>query len=149
MTLHDPMATADDLWRRLAAHQPAVAAALALKVRDMPADWVLRELGVSRPEAALTLPFSDPEHRVEIEPYDGADWENCPACGESIDDFCRYHRGYMAGYDALHRPLLDAVTLDIDVPVRVALQRLADDDNDTYDGEAALPADQTSKEVQG
>ncbi|MGW7346782.1 hypothetical protein [Streptomyces sp. NPDC054854] len=110
MTLHDPMATADDLWRRLAAHQPAVAAALALKVRNLPGDWPLRELGVSRPEATLTLPSCDPKHRVEIEPCDAADWENCPACGEAVDDFCRYHRGYMTGYDALRRPLLDALT---------------------------------------
>ncbi|MFJ9344614.1 hypothetical protein ACIRP0_35845 [Streptomyces sp. NPDC101733] len=57
---------------------------------------------------------------MEIEPSDTADWESCPTCGESLDDFCRYQRGYMAGYDAPHRPLLDAITLDSNVPVRVA-----------------------------
>lgn len=134
VTLHDPVATADDLWLRLVEHQPAVAAALALKVRELPEDWSLRVLGVGRPEAALALSPSSPEHRIEIEPYE-ADWESCPACGEVLDEFCRYHTGHAAGYEALHRPLLDAVTLDADVTVRAVLQRLADADEAAANGE--------------
>ncbi|WP_330335823.1 hypothetical protein OHS33_39510 (plasmid) [Streptomyces sp. NBC_00536] len=129
MTLHDPMATADDLWRRLVEHQPAVAAALALKVRELPADWAARSLGVARPEAALVLPSSGPEHRVEVEPYD-TDWESCPACAETHDVECRYHQGFVAGHGSLHKPLLDAVALDPEVAVRTVLQQLADDDEE-------------------
>ncbi|AWZ06878.1 MULTISPECIES: hypothetical protein [unclassified Streptomyces] len=144
----DPFRTAGDLWNRLVGHQPAVAAALALKLRELPDDWTMRELGLVRPEAALALPSSDPEHRVEIEPSDAGDWENCPACGEAADDFCRYHRGYTAGYEALHQPLLDAITIDTDVTVRVALQRVADEEDASADGvpvgtvSAASPAAQ-------
>ncbi|MFZ3476040.1 hypothetical protein ACODT4_44425 [Streptomyces sp. 2.9] len=147
MTLHDPVATADDLWRRLVDHQPAVAAALALKVRALHADWPLRELGVSRPEAALDLPHSDPEDRVEIEPYDTTDWENCSACGEVQDDDCRYHKGYVTGYDALHRPLLEAILRDADVTVQVALQELAEAE-EAAESEELATAEQRIKGLQ-
>ncbi|MEU6977928.1 MULTISPECIES: hypothetical protein [unclassified Streptomyces] len=88
--MNDPVRTADDLWKRLVEHQPAVVAALALRVRELPADRSLRELGVARPDSALALPSSGPEERVEVEPYD-TDWESCGACART-GDVCRYRR---------------------------------------------------------
>ncbi|WCN07378.1 hypothetical protein [Streptomyces sp. M92] len=95
MTLSpDALTTADTLWQRLIEHQPAVVAALAMQVRALPEDWSQRVLGVARPHAALELPATD-DVPMEIEPYDAADWENCPACGE-LDRPCRYHEGRRA-----------------------------------------------------
>ncbi|WP_331743457.1 hypothetical protein OH809_44435 (plasmid) [Streptomyces sp. NBC_00873] len=127
MTLHDPVRAADDLWKRLIEHQPGMAAALAMQVRELPSDWPLRVLGVGRPEAALALTSSSSEQRVEVEPYD-ADMEDCSACLEAEYDPCRYHAGVSVGYQMLGQSLLDAVKLDKDVTVRVVLQRLADDE---------------------
>ncbi|MFE3169207.1 hypothetical protein [Streptomyces sp. NPDC059224] len=70
--------TAVMLWKRLTEDQPAVAAALAMQVRALPEDWSQRVLGVARPHAALELPTSG-DVPMEIEAYDAADWENCPA----------------------------------------------------------------------
>lgn len=89
-----------------------------------------------RPEAVLRLVPGKPQKRLEIEPYD-TDWENCGACVEASDLPCRYHSGVEAGYQALHRPLLDAMAQDPAVTVATVLQRLADDDgsdNDTVSG---------------
>jgi hypothetical protein len=92
VSLDDPVLAAENLWRRLVEHQPAVAAALGLRVRELPQDWPQRELGVFRPEAAFRLPPSEQHTRVEIAPYD-TDWENCGACSEALD-LCRYHTGF-------------------------------------------------------
>ncbi|MFD4319018.1 hypothetical protein [Streptomyces sp. NPDC058548] len=140
MNLFDnPVLTAETLWRRLVEHQPAVAAALALRVRDLPQDWSQRELGVFRPEAAFSLSPSESQERVEIELYD-TDWESCGACIEASDPY-RYHSGFEAGYQALQRPLLDTVALDPAVTVAVALG-LTDDGstNDTGSGERPATA---------
>ncbi|MFF8423152.1 hypothetical protein [Streptomyces sp. NPDC015680] len=147
MTPHDPVRTADDLWRRLLEHQPAIAAALAMQVRDLPEDWPLRVLGYGRPEAALAQPPSGPEHRVEVEPY-RTDPEDCPACGEAPDYFCRYHKGVSAGYQMLGQSLLDAVKLDRDVTVRTVLRRLSDAEDAAERGELADAVDRLTEETQ-
>lgn len=139
MSLDDPVLAAENLWRRLIEHQPAVAAAFGLRVRELPQDWPQRELGVFRPEAAFRMTPGELRERVEIEPYD-TDWENCGACSESSDP-CRYHSGFETGYKALHQPLLDAMALDPTVTVAAVLQRLAEDDpdHDTDSGSQAAP----------
>ncbi|MFD8415478.1 hypothetical protein ACFV2Q_27570 [Streptomyces sp. NPDC059650] len=145
MSLDDPVLAAENLWRRLVEHQPAVAAALGLRVRELPQDWPQRELGVFRPEAAFRLEPSEQHQRVEIEPYD-TDWENCGACSEASDP-CRYHTGFETGYKALHQPLLDAMALDPAVTVAALLQRLADDGTD--DGEPVAPENTDAEKAQG
>ncbi|MGW2181290.1 hypothetical protein ACWCXX_24955 [Streptomyces sp. NPDC001732] len=127
MSLFDhPVESAETLWRRLVEYQPALAAALALHVRELPQDWPQRELGVFRPEAAFDLPEGELRYRVEIEPYDN--WEECGAC-HTDGEICRFHTGFETGYKALHKPLLDAMALDPAVTVAAVLQRLAEDDN--------------------
>ncbi|MFI9214269.1 AAA family ATPase [Streptomyces sp. NPDC053253] len=135
MSLDNPVLTAENLWRRLVEHQPAIAAALALHVREMPQDWPQRELGLFRPEAAFGLASGELRERVEVEPYD-TDWESCGACSEASDP-CRYHAGFETGYKALHQPLLDALALDPAVTVAAVLQQLGDDDTD--DGQPVAP----------
>lgn len=120
----DALTTAETLWQRLAEHQPAVAAALAMQVRALPEDWSQRVLGVARPHAALDLPATAGVP-MEIEPYDAADWENCPACGE-LDRLCRFHEGYTTGYEALNQPLTEAARVDPKVTVADALRRLTE-----------------------
>ncbi|MGW2841919.1 hypothetical protein ACWCWD_29540 [Streptomyces sp. NPDC001493] len=128
MTLFGTHSTsrADALWRALTEQEPGVAAALAMRLRDLPEDWAPRVLGVARPHAALELP---PTAKVpmEIEPYNAADWEDCPACA-GLDRPCRYHEGYATGYAALNGPLTEASRLDPTVTVKDALQRLTDTD---------------------
>ncbi|MFJ8856450.1 hypothetical protein [Streptomyces sp. NPDC102437] len=141
----DPFEVAGDLWRRLVEHQPAVAAAIALRLRALPEDWSARELCVTRPEAALTIASSGPEHRVEVLPYE-TDVEFCGACCEAEDDFCRYHKGISDGYQMLSQPLLDAAKLDHDVTVRAMLQRLADAENAHESGAIEDAVDQLTKE---
>ncbi|MCX4411590.1 hypothetical protein OG840_61610 [Streptomyces sp. NBC_01764] len=137
MTLSpDALTTADTLWKRLAEDQPAVAAALAMKVRALPEDWAQRVLGVARPHAALELPATG-DVPMEIEPYDAADWENCPACGEVADQLCRYHEGYATGYEALNQPLTEASRVDPKVTVADALRRLTEADEAAERGELA------------
>ncbi|MFJ8855683.1 hypothetical protein [Streptomyces sp. NPDC102437] len=148
MTLHDPVRTADDLWRRLVEHQPAIAAALAMQLRELPEDWPLRVLGYGRPEAALTQSPSAPEHRVEVEPY-RTDPETCAACSEAGYDFCRYHKGVSDGYQMLGQPLLDAVKLDADVTVRTVLRRLSDAEDAAERGELADAVARLTEEAQG
>ncbi|MFE2314198.1 hypothetical protein ACFXC8_13550 [Streptomyces sp. NPDC059441] len=130
----DPVASADALWRLLAEHQPAVAAALAVQLRQMPEDWPLRVLGVGRPDTALALP--SPEHPLEIEPYDPDDWENCGACA-GLDQPCRYHSGYIAGYEALNGPLTEAAKVDPTVTVATALKRLTEAEEAQESGQLA------------
>ncbi len=98
----DPVQVADDLCKRLIVHQPAVAAALALQLRDLPDDWPQRLLGINRPYAALELPAT-PGMPMEIQPYDTSDWESCLACAE-FRQLCRYHQGFATGYEALDGP---------------------------------------------
>lgn len=140
MTLSpDSLTTADALWRKLAEHQPAVAAALAMQLRDLPEDWSQRVLGVARPRAALELPATA-DVPMEIEPYDAADWENCPACGE-LDRLCRFHEGFTTGYEALNGPLTEASRVDPAVTVKDALQRLTDAEEAAERGELAAAVD--------
>ncbi|MDH6544927.1 hypothetical protein [Streptomyces sp. SPB4] len=141
----DPVHAAENLWRRLVEHQPAVAAALAMQVRELPQDWPQRELGVFRPEAAFRLAPSGQHERVEIEPYD-TDWENCGACNQASDP-CRFHTGFETGYKALHQPLLDAIALDQTVTAAAVLQRLADDDMD--DDQPVASKNNDAGKVQG
>ncbi|MEV5204395.1 hypothetical protein [Streptomyces sp. NPDC053720] len=141
----NPFQIADDLWRRLVEHQPAVAAAVAPQLRALPEDWSAREPGVTRPEAALTIASSGPEHRVEILPHE-TDVESCGACCEAEDDFCRYHKGVSAGYQMLGQPLLDAAKLDPDITVRTMLQRLAEAENAYESGAIEDAVDQLTKE---
>ncbi|MFJ1804539.1 hypothetical protein [Streptomyces sp. NPDC088180] len=108
--MSDPVPVADDLWQRLIAHQPAVAAALALQLRDLPDDWPQRLLGITRPHAALELPATS-GMPMEIQPYDTSDWESCLTCAE-FHQLCRYHEGFATGYEALDGPLTDASLLD-------------------------------------
>jgi len=131
----DPVAAADALWQKLVEHQPGVAAALAMQLRALPEDWPQRVLGVTRPHAALDLPATA-DVPMEIEPYDAADWENCPACGE-LDRPCRYHEGYTTGYEALNQPLTEASRVDPKVTVKDALRRLTDADEAAERGELA------------
>jgi hypothetical protein len=136
MTLaSDSLSTADALWQKLVEHQPGVAAALAMQLRALPEDWSPRLLGVARPHAALELPATA-EVPMEIEPYDAADWENCPACAE-LDQACRYHEGYTTGYEALNQPLTEAARVDPKVTVADALRRLTEADEAAERGELA------------
>jgi hypothetical protein len=135
----DSIGRAEALWRKLAEHQPGVAAALAMQLRDLPEDWAPRILGVARPHAATELPASA-DVPMEIEPYDAADWENCPACGE-LDRLCRYHEGYTTGYEALNQPLTEAPRVDPKVTVVDALRRLTDAEEAAERGELAAAVD--------
>ncbi|PJE97125.1 hypothetical protein CUT44_14175 [Streptomyces carminius] len=137
MTLSpDPLTTADTLWQHLIEHQPAVAAALAMQVRALPEDWSQRVLGLARPHAALELPPTG-DVPMEIEPYDAADWEDCPACGEVADQLCRYHEGYTAGYEALNQLLTEAARVDPKATVADALRRLTEAEEAAERGELA------------
>lgn len=130
----DPVASADALWQLLVEHQPAVAAPLAVQLRDLPEDWPLRVLGVGRPDTALALPA--PEQPLEIEPYDADDWENCPACS-GLDQPCRFHAGYLTGYEALNGPLTEAAKVDPTVTVVAVLKRLTEAEEAQERGELA------------
>ncbi|MFE9700566.1 hypothetical protein [Streptomyces sp. NPDC006270] len=136
----DPVQAADDLWKRLIAHQPAVAAALALQLRDLPDDWPQRLLGITRPHAALELPATS-DRPMEIQPYDTSDWESCLACAE-FRQLCRYHEGFAAGYEALDGPLTDASRLDPTVTVKEMFQRLMDAEEAAESGELAAAVEQ-------
>ncbi|MEU3433115.1 ATP-binding protein [Streptomyces sp. NPDC006863] len=127
------LTTADALWRHLAEHQPAVAAALAMQTRALPDDWSQRLLGVARPHAALDLAPTDGLH-LEIAPYDASDPESCEPCADN-GDLCRWHAGFTAGYDALHGPLAEAVRRDPEVTVKEALRRLAEREEAAMRGE--------------
>ncbi|WP_455355901.1 hypothetical protein [Streptomyces sp. SYSU K217416] len=124
---------ADALWRALTEQEPGVAAALAMQLRDLPEDWAPRVLGVARPYAALELPATA-KVPMEIELYNAADWEDCPACAE-LEDLCRYHEGYATGYEALNGPLTEVSRVDPTVTVKDALQRLIDADEAAEWGE--------------
>ncbi|MFG2844222.1 hypothetical protein ACGF12_13770 [Kitasatospora sp. NPDC048296] len=130
----DPLATADTLWKQLIEHQPAVAAALAMQLRALPANWAQRELGVARPHAALELP-AGADVPMEIAPY-RADWEDCPACIE-CEELCRYHAGRSDGYEALHRPLREACVVDPAVTVANVFERLEAAEEAAESGELA------------
>lgn len=139
------LTTADELWRKLAEHQPGVAAALAMQLRALPEDWSQRVLGVARPHAALELPATA-DVPMEIEPYDPADWENCPACAEVQDQPCRYHEGYTTGYQALNKPLTEASQVDPKVTVKDALRRLTDADEAAERGELTAAVNRLTEE---
>ncbi|NGO40644.1 hypothetical protein [Streptomyces ureilyticus] len=139
----DSLTTADALWRRLTEHQPGVAAALAMQLRALPEDWSQRVLGVARPHAALEL-RATADVPMEIEPYDAADWENCPACGE-LDRLCRYHEGYATGYEALNQPLTEAARVDPKVTVADALRRLTEADEAAERGELAAAVERLTE----
>ncbi|MEV7907232.1 hypothetical protein [Streptomyces anulatus] len=138
--MSDPVKVADDLWKRLIAHQPAVAAALALQLRDLPDDWPQRLLGITRPHAALELPATS-GMPMEIQPYDTSDWESCLACAE-FRQLCRYHEGFATGYEALDGPLTDASRLDPTVTVKEMFQRLMDAEEAAESGELAAAVEQ-------
>ncbi|MFJ1804502.1 hypothetical protein [Streptomyces sp. NPDC088180] len=138
--MSDPVQVADDLWKRLIAHQPAVAAALALQLRDLPEDWPQRLLGITRPHAALELPATL-DVPMEIQPYDTSDWESCLACAE-FRQLCRYHEGFATGYEALDGPLTDASRLDPAVTVKEMFQRLMDAEEAAESGELAAAVEQ-------
>ncbi|MFF0198809.1 hypothetical protein ACFYT5_38490 [Streptomyces anulatus] len=138
--MSDPGQVADDLWRRLIAHQPAVAAALALQLRDLPDDWPQRLLGITRPHAALQLPATS-GMPMEIQPYDTSDWESCLACAE-FRQLCRYHEGFATGYGALDGPLTDASRLDPTVTGVDMFQRLMDVEEAAESGELAAAVEQ-------
>ncbi|MEV6439856.1 hypothetical protein [Streptomyces anulatus] len=138
--MSDPVQVADDLWKRLITHQPAVAAALALQLRDLPDDWPQRLLGITRPHAALELPATT-GMPMEIQPYDTSDWEACLACAE-FRQLCRYHEGFATGYEALDGPLTDASRLDPTVTVRDMFQRLIDAEEAAESGELAAAVEQ-------
>ncbi|UPT46766.1 MULTISPECIES: hypothetical protein [Streptomyces] len=138
--MSDPVQVADDLWKRLIAHQPAVAAALALQLRDLPDDWPQRLLGITRPHAALELPATS-GMPMEIQPYDTSDWESCLACAE-FRQLCRYHEGFAAGYEALDGPLTDASRLDPTVTVKEMFQRLMDAEEAAESVELAAAVEQ-------
>ncbi|KUF17350.1 hypothetical protein [Streptomyces silvensis] len=135
MTLSpDSLTTADTLWQRLVEHQPAVAAALAMRVRALPEDWSHRVLGVARPHAALELPATAGVP-MDIEPYNAREWENCAACAELVNRPCRYHEGFTTGYEALNGPLKEAVQADPKVTVADALRQLSEADEAAARGE--------------
>lgn len=138
--MSDPVQVADDLWKRLIAHQPAVAAALALQLRDLPDDWTQRLLGITRPHAALELPATS-GMPMEIQPYDTSDWEGCLACVE-FRQLCRYHEGFATGYEALNGPMTDASRLDPTVTVKEMFQRLMDAEEAAESGELAAAVEQ-------
>ncbi|WP_228184109.1 hypothetical protein [Streptomyces anulatus] len=138
--MSDPVQVADDLWKRLIAHQPAVAAALALQLRDLPDDWPQRLLGITRPHAALDLPTT-PGMPMEIQPYDTDDWESCLACTE-FRQLCRYHQGFATGYEALDGPLTDASRLDPTDTVKEMFQRLMDAEEAAESGELFAAVEQ-------
>lgn len=140
MTLNDPLQVADDLWKRLIEHQPAVAAALAITMRALPEDWPQRFLGITRPHTALELPATS-GMPMEIQPYDTSDWESCLACAE-FRQLCRYHEGFATGYEALNGPLTDASLLDPAVTVRAVFQRLKDAEEAAEHGELAAAVEQ-------
>jgi hypothetical protein len=138
----DPLTTADALWRKLVEHQPAVAAALAVQLRGLPEDWPLRELGVSRPDTALELPTATMP--MEVEPHAADHGENCPPCGED-GTHCRFHAGFIAGYETLNQPLREAVRIDPSVTVATVLGRLADAEEATESGELAAAVEVTTR----
>lgn len=138
--MSDPVQVADDLWTRLIAHQPAVAAALALQLRDLPDDWPQRLLGITRPHAALELPATS-DMPMEIQPYDTEAWESCLACAE-FRQLCRYHQGFATGYEALDGPLTDASRLDPTVTVKEMFHRLMDAEEAAESGELAAAVEQ-------
>ncbi|UZI34036.1 hypothetical protein [Streptomyces sp. VB1] len=140
MTPHDPLQVADDLWKRLLAHQPAVAAALAIQMRALPEDWSQRLLGVARPHAVLELPATS-GMAMEIQPYEAGDWESCLACAE-FRQLCRYHEGFAAGYEALDGPMTDAALVDPTVTVNAVFQRLMDAEEADESGEFAAAVEQ-------
>jgi hypothetical protein len=82
---------------------------------------------------------------MEIEPYDAADWENCPACGE-LDRLCRYHEGYTTGYESLNQPLSEASRVDPKVTVKDALQHLTDAEEAAESGQLAVAVDRLTGE---
>ncbi|MFM9616796.1 hypothetical protein ACKI14_02400 [Streptomyces turgidiscabies] len=131
----NPATAADTLWNNLIDWQPATATALLIKLRELPVDWPLRVFGVGRVDAALALP-PGAEGEVyddqvpEIAPYATALWwDDCPACGERGAN-CRYHDGYGAGRDGLHKPLMEALKADETVTVKAFLASLEDDEVD-------------------
>ncbi|MFF4384613.1 hypothetical protein [Kitasatospora sp. NPDC001547] len=142
----DPLTSANALWRNLVEHQPAVAAALALQLRELPDTWAQRELGVARPHAALDLqPFS--RVPVEVAPH-SQDWEECPACDEA-EGLCRYHTGLATGYEVLHRPLREISAADPAVTLVDVLQRLEEADEAAENGVLAAAVTRLIEEQQG
>jgi hypothetical protein len=127
-----PATAAASLWDNLIDWQPATAAALLIKLRELPVDWPLRVFGVGRVDAALALPpgaegevYDD--QAPEIAPYAAALWwDDCPACGERGAN-CRYHEGYSAGRDGLYKPLMEALKADETVTVKAFLASLDDE----------------------
>jgi hypothetical protein len=132
----NPATAAETLWDNLIDWQPATAAALLIRLRDLPTDWPLRVFGVGRPDAALDLPpgaegelYDD--RAPEIAPYSVfSDLDECPACGERGGN-CRYHEGHAVGWHELYKPLLEALKADATVTVKTFLANL---DNDEVDG---------------
>lgn len=144
-TSTNPTRDAARVWAELMRHHPALAAALAVHLRQMPDDWPLRLFGAGRPDAALDLPPTPPGRLPEIAPVDpDASMEDCPACGERIEadlPACRYHAGWNAGYRHLKQPMVEAVRIDPTVTVRALLRRLATADEAAARGTLAAAVD--------
>lgn len=62
---------------------------------------------------------------MEIQPYEADDWESCLACAE-FRRLCRYHEGFVTGYEELNGPLTEASIIDPTVTVKTMFQRLMD-----------------------
>lgn len=127
----NPAQAAADLWDQLVDWQPATAAALLIRLRELPVDWPLRVFGVGRPDAALALPPGAEgetyDDRVpEIAPYAEHDFDDCPACTEAGKN-CRWHEGHATGHSELYKPLLEAVKADETVTVKAFLASLDDE----------------------
>ncbi|MFD3516276.1 hypothetical protein [Streptomyces sp. NPDC058657] len=124
----DPMKYAYSLWVQLKRHQPAVAAALAVQLEAVGAEWPQREFFGTRsiPLLLASRPNIAPEYDVlpEIAPFYADDPEECEACLE-VGDQCRWHRGYGTGHDELRHWLLQVLKENPAITVAEALEQHA------------------------
>jgi hypothetical protein len=104
----DPHGAAQRLWNALLENQPAIAAALAQTLRELPNDWLYL---LFRVRDTQHLPPADwPEPAPETAPW-STDPEDCAACSE-VQDMCRYHEGFTAGHRHMVSLLTTLVTDD-------------------------------------
>jgi hypothetical protein len=131
----DPEAAAADMWGLLKTHQPALAGALAILLRGLPADWPRRHLGVTRPDATLTIPTPTAapyDFPPETSPYRATgDPENCPACGET-GNLCRWHTGYATAHGYWFNRLLAAVKTNPGITAGTVLDQHIQEQEDLY-----------------
>ncbi|MFF2927147.1 hypothetical protein ACFVTP_32885 [Streptomyces celluloflavus] len=101
---------AEGIWRALAAERPRTAAGLAELLTTLPDTWrqdLFPTDDITRLPAA---PYGN-WPRPEIATYD-RDIENCGACEEVRDDFCRYHRGVLDSLQHMRELLATLATDD-------------------------------------